>query len=84
MASVLDDAVIQSINSGLAVNAAGASESRGRGYDMAQQALATALANYVSAPSVMAGQGIRMLSGTPGQFANAVPAGSPNVATPGP
>lgn len=78
MATVLDDGVLQSINSGLAVNAAGASESRGRGYDALQHALAGAMANYVSAPSVMAAQGIRMLNGTPGQFANAIPPGAPN------
>lgn len=66
MASVLDDAVLQSLNTGFAKEAAGAADSRTRGWDNIAQAVATAQTNYVSAPSVMAAQGIRMLNGTPG------------------
>lgn len=76
MASILDDAVTQSLNTGFAKEAAGAADSRTRGWDNIAMSIAVAQANYVSAPSVLAGQGIRMLNGTPGQFANAVPAGS--------
>jgi len=75
MPSVLDDAVVQSLNVGFAKEAAGSADSRTRGWDQLAMAVATANVNYISAPSVMAAQGIRMLNGTPGQFANAVPAG---------
>ena len=74
MASVIDDTVAQALNTGFAKEAAGASDSRTRGWDNIAMAVATAQTNYVSAPSVLAAQGIRMLNGTPGNFANAVPA----------
>jgi len=72
MASVLDDAVVQSLNTGFAKEAAGASDSRTRGWDNIAMAVATAQTNYVSAPSVIAAQGIRMLNGTPGAVAHAI------------
>ena len=65
MSSVLDDAVVQSLNTGFAKEAAGASDSRTRAWDNIAIAVATANVNYVSAPSVIAAQGIRMLNGTP-------------------
>lgn len=74
MASVLDDGVLQALNTGLAKEAAAASDTRTRLWDNVGAAVGTAQTNYVSAPSVMAAQGIRMLNGTPGQFANATPA----------
>lgn len=70
--SVLDQGVLQALNSGYAKEAAGASDSRTRGWDNIAMATATAQTNYVSAPSVTAAQGIRMLNGTPGNFANQV------------
>jgi len=76
MASVIDDVVAQALNTGLAKEAAAAADSRTRGWDNIAMAVATAQTNYISSPSVLAGQGIRMLAGTPGQFANAVTAGA--------
>lgn len=76
MPSSLDDTVIQALNAGMAKEAVAANDSRTRAWDSIAQSIAVAQTNYVTAPSVLAGQGIRMLSGTPGQFANAVPAGS--------
>lgn len=74
MATVLDDGVLQALNTGMAKEAQAAADSRTRSHDALMLSLTTANANYVSAPSVLAGQGIRMLNGTPGQFANATPA----------
>lgn len=74
MATVLDDGVLQALNTGMAKEAQAASDSRTRAWDNVTLAVGTAQTNYVSAPSVIAAQGMRMLSGTPGQFANAVPA----------
>lgn len=73
MASVIDETVSQALNVGFAKEAAGASDSRTRGWDNIAMAVATAQTNYVSAPSVLAAQGIRMLNGTPGNFAQSVP-----------
>lgn len=73
MATTVDEVVVQALNTGMAKEAAGASDSRTRGWDNLAMAIATAQTGYVNAPSVMAGQGIRMLNGTPGNFANAVP-----------
>lgn len=74
MPSVLDDGVLQALNTGMAKEAAAASDSRTRAWDNVTLAVGTAQTNYVSAPSIIAAQGMRMLNGTPGQFANAVPA----------
>lgn len=76
MATVLDDGVLQALNTGMAKEAQAAADSRTRAWDNATIAVGIAQTNYVSAPSVLAGQGIRMLNGTPGQFANSVPANS--------
>lgn len=72
MASVIDDVVAQSINTGLAKEAAGASDSRTRAWDNVALAIATSQIVYLGSPSVMTGQGIRMLNGTPGEFGNQV------------
>ena len=66
MATVLDDGVLQALNTGMAKEAQGAADTRTRAWDNLGLAVATANTNYVSAPSVMAAQGIRMLNGTPG------------------
>jgi len=76
MASVIDDVVTQALNTGFAKEAAGASDSRTRAWDNLAMAIGTAQVVNVGSPTVMTGQGIRMLSGTPGQFANAVSAGA--------
>lgn len=65
MATVIDDVVAQALNTGLAKEAAGASDSRTRAWDNITMAVGTAQTNYVSAPSVIAAQGMRMLNGTP-------------------
>lgn len=75
MASVIDDTVAQALNTGFAKEAAGASDSRTRGWDNIAMAVATAQTNYVSAPSVLAAQGIRMLNGTP----TMAPGNAPNA-----
>lgn len=72
MASVIDDVVAQSINTGLAKEAAGASDSRTRAWDNVALAIATSQIVYLGSPSVMTGQCIRMLNGTPGEFGNQV------------
>lgn len=66
MATVLDDGVLQALNTGMAKEASAAADTRTRAWDNIAMAVATAQTNYVSAPSVMAAQGIRMLNGTPG------------------
>jgi hypothetical protein len=72
--SILDPTVVQSLNTGFAKEAAGAADSRTRAWDEIAKAVAVQQTVYIASPSVMTGQGIRMLNGTPGQFANAVPA----------
>lgn len=76
MATVIDETVVQALNTGFAKEAAGSSDSRTRAWDEIAKAVAVQQTVYISSPSVMTGQGIRMLNGTPGQFANAVPAGN--------
>ena len=66
MATVLDDGVLQALNTGMAKEASAAADIRTRAWDTLSLAVATAQTNYVSAPSVMAAQGVRMLNGTPG------------------
>lgn len=75
MATIVDDTVAQAINSSMAANAQAAGESRSRSFDMTQQAVAVALANYVSSPSIIAAQGMRMLNGTP----TMAPGNAPNA-----
>lgn len=70
--SIIDATVQQALNTGFAKEAAGASDSRTRAWDNFALAASGAQLNYINAPSVMAAQGIRMLNGTPGAFANQV------------
>mgnify|MGYP000932529270 CR=1 FL=1 len=65
MASILDDAVCQALNTGFAKEAAGAADSRTRGWDNVSMAIATAQVVNLGNPTVLTGQGIRMLNGTP-------------------
>ena len=71
MATVLDDGVLQALNTGMAKEAQAASDSRTRAWDNISMAVGTAQTNYVSAPSVLAAQGMRMLNGTPGAVPHA-------------
>ena len=66
--SILDVGVREELVAG----AAGAANSRNRGWDEISRAAFTSQVNYLNSPTVLTGQGIRMLNGTPGQFANAV------------
>lgn len=76
MASVLDDVVSQALNSGMAKEAVAASDSRTRAWDNLSMAIAAAQTVNIGSPTVMTGQGIRMLAGTPGDFANSVKPGA--------
>jgi hypothetical protein len=73
MPSCLDDAVIQALNTGMAKEAAACSDSRTRVWDNVATAIGVSQVGYLGTPTVLAGQGIRMLNGTPGDFANSVP-----------
>lgn len=75
MASIIDDVVAQSINTGLAKEAAGASDSRTRAWDNLGMAIAAAQTVNVGSPTVLAAQGIRMLNGTP----TMAPGNAPNA-----
>jgi hypothetical protein len=75
MASVIDETVAAVIHAGLAKEASGASDSRTRSWDELSKAiLATQVVNLGS-PTVLAGQGIRMLNGTP----TMAPGNAPNA-----
>ena len=65
MATVLDEVVAQAINSGLAKEAAASADSRTRGWDNISQAISVAQVVNLGNPTVLTGQGIRMLNGTP-------------------
>lgn len=65
MASIIDDVVAQSLNTGFAKEATAASDSRVRRWDQLAADTATMWANYLTTPTVMVGQGVRMLNGTP-------------------
>ncbi len=75
MASVIDDVVSQSINTGLAKEAAGASDTRTRAWDSLGMAITANQIGYLNNPTVLAGQGIRMLNGTP----TMAPGNAPNA-----
>ena len=75
MASVIDDVVAQAINTGLAKEAAGASDSRTRAWDNFGMAVASSQVTNLGSPTVLAGQGIRMLNGTPSM----APGNAPNA-----
>lgn len=66
MASILDESVQAALVGGAAKEALAASDSRSRAWDVIAQSIGVAQVVYVQSPSVMAGQGIRMLNGTPG------------------
>lgn len=78
MATVIDDVVAQAMNTKMAEEAMAASNSRTRAWDNITMAVGTAQTNYVSAPSVIAAQGIRMLNGTP----TMPPGNAPNANNP--
>ena len=65
MPSVLDEAVIQALNTGMAKEAAAGSDSRSRAWDGVFIALGVASANYTTSPSIIAAQATRYYSGTP-------------------
>ena len=70
MASILDETTQQAA----VVEANGIAASRTRGWDEISRVTLTSQVNFLNTPNIMTAQGIRMLNGTPGQFANAVPA----------
>ena len=72
MESVIDDVVAQALNTGMAKEAAGASDSRTRGWDNLAMGIAAQQVINLGNPNVLTGQGIRMLNGTPGAFAGQV------------
>ena len=74
MASCLDDAVVQALNTGMAKEAAAASDSRTRSWDVIAQSVGVSQVVNLGSPTVMTAQGVRMLNGTPGNFANEVSA----------
>lgn len=75
MASVIDDVVAQALNSGMAKEAMGAADSRTRAWDELAKAITIQQTVNLGSPTVMTGQGIRMLNGTPGAFANQIAPG---------
>lgn len=72
MASIVDDVVAQAINSGMGKEAAAAADSRTRAWDNLSLAISAAQVVNLGNPTVLTGQGIRMLNGTPGEFGNQV------------
>lgn len=74
MESVVDPVVAQALNTGFAKEAAGASDSRTRAWDELAKAISVAQVVNLGNPTVLTGQGIRMLNGTPGNFGNEVAA----------
>ena len=78
MASVVDDVVAQAINSGIGKEAAGAADSRTRAWDNLAIAISAAQVVNLGNPTVLTGQGIRMLNGTP----TMAPGNAPNANNP--
>ena len=64
----------QGVREELVAGAAGAANSRNRGWDELSKVVLSSQVNYLNSPTVLTAQGIRMLNGTPGEFANSVPA----------
>jgi hypothetical protein len=61
MASVLDESTQQAmVNEANAITA-----SRTRAWDAIEQAIVTSQVNFLNVPTVLVGQGARMLNGTP-------------------
>ena len=73
--SIVDPVVAQALNTGFAKEAAGASDSRTRAWDNLSMAIATTEVVNLGAPTVLTGQGIRMLNGTP----TMAPGNAPNA-----
>jgi hypothetical protein len=63
--SIIDPVVAQSLNTGFADESKAASASRMRRWDQLAADSATMWSVYLTSPTVMTGQGIRMLNGTP-------------------
>lgn len=75
--SVIDPVVSQGLNTGFAKEAAGAADSRTRGWDNLAMAITAAQIVNLGNPTVLTGQGIRMLNGTP----TMAPGNAPNANT---
>lgn len=75
MASAIDDGVLSAINAGIMKEAAGAADSRTRGWDELSKGIAAAQIVNLGNPTVLTGQGIRMLNGTP----TMAPGNAPNA-----
>lgn len=73
--SSVDAGVQQSIATKMSDEASAAGASRLRAWDAIMLSITGAQVNYVNAPSVLAGQGIRMLQGTP----TMAPGNAPNA-----
>ena len=63
--SIIDTVVAQALNTGFAKEAAGAADSRTRAWDNFALAITAAEVVNLGNPTVLTGQGIRMLNGTP-------------------
>lgn len=72
MQTAVDPVIQSTIMSGYSGEAIAASSMRTRSMDAFQMGVTGVWTNALVAPTVFAAQGIRMLNGTPGQFANAV------------
>ncbi len=77
MASIVDDAVQAAITSGIMQSASAANSRRVDRMDQLSADTATTGNTYLFSPSVIAGQGIRMLNGTP----TMAPGNAPNANT---
>lgn len=75
MASVVDDAVVSALNAESAKQVQAASDSRVRAWDQLAIGIAASSQVYLTSPSVFAGQGVRMLNGTP----TMAPGNAPNA-----
>ena len=73
--SIVDPVVSQALNVGFAKEAAGASDSRTRGWDNLAMGITAAQIVNLGNPTVLTGQGIRMLNGTP----TMAPGNAPNA-----
>lgn len=75
MPSVVDDAVVAALHSETAKQVQAASDSRVRAWDQLALGIAASANVYLNSPSVFAGQGVRMLNGTP----TMAPGNAPNA-----
>lgn len=80
--SCVDPVVCQALNSGIAREAAAGGESRTRAWDNLSMAIAASQIVNLGNPTVLTGQGIRMLNGTPTMApGNAQNANAPGTST---